>query len=65
MKINEIKKRIDNLLEVETKTAIKKRSESIKKNDEEFIIVSQCYLLGLIRISEVLDGLFKELKNVR
>lgn len=62
IRITELKKRIVNLIEMERVVANKTLREAQKKNDDDVLIIAQSYLMGLKRIQQILNNLFRELK---
>ena len=62
MKLYEMKKRINNLLKIESVTANKTLRLSQKNKDKDVETVAQAYLLGLERIQSLINNMFKEIK---
>jgi len=62
MKFYEMKKRINNLLKIESVTANKTLRLSQKNKDKDVETVAQAYLLGLERIQSLINNMFKEIK---
>jgi hypothetical protein len=62
IRIAELKKRIVNLIEMERVVANKTLRAAHKKNDEDVLIIAQSYLMGLKRIQQILNNLFREMK---
>lgn len=63
MKVTDLKKRIVNLIEIERQVANRTLKNAIKAKDNDVLIVSQSYLMALQRMQEILNNLFKELKD--
>lgn len=61
-RINEIKKRLSNLLELERVAANKTLKQAHKAHDDDIVMVSQSYIMALQRIQELINNLFKSLK---
>jgi hypothetical protein len=63
MKINELKKRIVNLLELERVAAKKTLKTAQNNEDSDIVILSQSYIMGIERIQMLINNLIKEIKN--
>jgi hypothetical protein len=63
MKITDLKKRIENLLEIECIAANKTLKKAQKNEDSDIIVLSQSYLMAIERIQMLINNLFKALKN--
>lgn len=63
MQLSEIKKRIDEILTIESILAVKKRNNYLENGDDNKILLCHGFLIGIINVSESLESLFKELKD--
>ncbi len=62
IRIVELKKRIVNLIELERVVANRTLKAAQKKNDNDVLIIAESYLMGLKRIQQILNNLFKEMR---
>lgn len=62
-RINEIKKHLSNLLELERVAANKTLKQAQKTHDDDIVMVSQSYIMALQRIQELINNLFKTLRT--